>query len=190
MSADPKLFKDAQLISELSFNEVIEMAYYGAQVIHPKTIKPLQNKGIPLQVKSFIDASLPGTVVYKKQVKNLPPIIIIKQNQALVHLHTQDFSFIGEKPMSKLYEIFEQLHIKPNLMQTGAISLQLCMDDKSDKIDQLASACSEIFDVQVEKGLTLLTIRHFTQSLLDNMMQNKQTVLMQKTTETAQVLYR
>jgi len=95
MSADPKQFPDAQLISELSFDEVIEMAYYGAQVIHPKTIKPLQNKGIPLHVKCFLDASLAGTTIYKKQVKNLPPIVIIKQNQALMHLHSQDFSFVG-----------------------------------------------------------------------------------------------
>lgn len=190
MSADPKQFPDAQLISELSFDEVIEMAYYGAQVIHPKTIKPLQNKGIPLHVKCFLDASLAGTTIYKKQVKNLPPIVIIKQNQALMHLHSQDFSFVGEKPMSRLYEIFAHVKIKPNLIQTGAISLQICLDDKSDKIDQLAAEASSIFDVQVEKGLSLLTIRHFNNELLEKMVSQKEIVLKQQDRETVQVLYK
>lgn len=189
MSADPKQFPDAQLISELSFDEVIEMAYYGAQVIHPKTIKPLQNKGIPLHVKCFLDASLAGTTIYKKQVKNLPPIVIIKQNQALVHLHSQDFSFVGEKPMSRLYEIFAHIKIKPNLIQTGAISLQICLDDQPEKIDHLAAEASSIFDVQVEKGLSMLTIRHYTNELLNKMIEGKQIVLKQQDRETVQVLY-
>lgn len=190
MSADPKQFPDAQFINELSFDEVIEMAYYGAQVIHPKTIKPLQNKGIPLHVKCFLDADLPGTIIYKKQLKNLPPIIIIKQNQVLMHLHSQDFSFVGEKPMSRLYEIFAHIKIKPNLIQTGAISLQICMDDKPEKIDHLAQEASSIFDVQVEKGLSLLTIRHFKNELLDKMIAGKEIVLLQQTKETVQVLYK
>jgi len=190
MSADPKQFPDAQLISELNFDEVIEMAYYGAQVIHPKTIKPLQNKGIPLYVKCFLDPSLPGTVIYKKQLKHLPPIVIIKQNQVLMHLHSQDFSFVGEKPMSRLYEIFSHIKIKPNLIQTGAVSLQVCLDDRSEKIDQLASEASNVFDVQIERGLTLLTIRHFNSELLQKMIVGKEIVLMQETKETVQVLYR
>ncbi len=190
MNADPKAFPDAQLINELSFDEVIEMAYYGAQVIHPKTIKPLQNKGIPLLVKCFLDASLPGTVIYKKQIRHLPPIIIVKQEQALMHLRSKDFSFVGEKPMSELYKIFGEIKIKPNLIQTGAISLQICLDDKSDKIEQLAIAANDIFDVQVEKGLSLLTIRHFTDELLAKMIAEKMVLLTQKTRETVQVLYR
>src|SRR6187402_1456978 len=121
MSADPKQFPDATEIHELNYNEVIEMAFYGAQVIHPKTIKPLQNKNIPLYVKCFADASLPGTVIHNNPVKNLPPIIVIKQNQVLLQLHTKDFSFIGEQPMSDLYEMMAKLHIKPNLIQTHAV---------------------------------------------------------------------
>ncbi|MEP6513965.1 MAG: aspartate kinase, partial [Parafilimonas sp.] len=190
MSADPKQFPEATLINELSFDEVIEMAYYGAQVIHPKTIKPLQNKGIPLHVKCFLEPSLPGTLIYKKHIKNLPPIVIIKQNQALMHLHSQDFSFVGEKPVSLLYEIFSKLKIKPNLIQTGAISVQLCLDDRTDKIEQLASAASNSFDVEIEKGLQLLTIRHFNDELLEKMLQQKETVLLQQTKETVQVVYR
>lgn len=189
MSADPKQFPDAQVIHELSFDEVIEMAYYGAQVIHPKTIKPLQNKGIPLHVKCFLDPSLPGTVIYKKQVKNLPPIVIIKQQQALLHLHSQDFSFVGEKPMSRLYEFFAHSKIRPNLIQAGAISLQVCLDDKPEKIEQLAAEASSIFDVQVEKGLSMLTIRHFNKALLEKMTEGKTIVLQQQDRETVQVLY-
>lgn len=189
MNADPRQFADAQLISELSFDEVIEMAYYGAQVIHPKTIKPLQNKGIPLHVKCFLDTSLQGTIISRSGIKQLPPVIIIKENQALLHLRSQDFSFVGEAPMSRLYEMFGELKLKPNLIQTGAISLQLCMDDKSDKVDQLASAASQIFDVQVERNLRLLTIRHFTDAIVQMMLRDKNILLLQQTKETMQALY-
>lgn len=190
MSADPKQFPNAQLIPELSFDEVIEMAYYGAQVIHPKTIKPLQNKGIPLHVKCFLDVSLPGTVISKKQIKGLPPIIILKDKQVLMHLHSQDFSFVGEKPLSELYKILGELKIKPNLMQTGAISLQLCLDDRPEKIQQLAANASAIFDVQIEKNLTLLTIRHYNNEIMKAMVAGKQVILKQQTPETIQVLYK
>ncbi len=190
MSADPKQFPDAQLIPELSFDEVIEMAYYGAQVIHPKTIKPLQNKGIPLHVKCFLDPSLPGTIISKKAVKHLPPIVIIKQNQALIYLHSRDFSFVSGRHMQELYTMLENLNIKPNLVQTGAISLQLCLDEREEKIEQLAAAASEIFDVQVEKDLSLLTIRHFNNDLLKTMVSNKPIILKQQTRETVQVVYK
>ncbi len=190
MSADPKQFPDAQLMPELSFDEVIEMAYYGAQVIHPKTIKPLQNKGIPLHVKCFLDPSLSGTVISKKQVKHLPPVIIIKEKQVLMHLHSRDFSFVGEKPMSDLYKILGELNITPNLIQTGAVSLQLCLDDRTEKTEHLAVAVNEIFDVQVERDLSLLTIRHFNNELLVKMTNDKQVILKQQTPETVQVLYR
>jgi len=190
MNADPKAFSEAQLIKELNFNEVIEMAYYGAQVIHPKTIKPLQNKGIPLLVKCFLDPQLEGTIIHNKMVKNLPPIIVVKTNQVMMHLKTKDFSFIGEAPMSKLYEIFGLLKVKPNLIQTGAISLQLCLDDHDEKINQLASECSILFDVQLEKQLNLLTIRHYTIEIMNELLNNKDILLEQKTKETLQCIYR
>lgn len=190
MNADPKAFPDATLITELSFTEVIEMAYYGAQVIHPKTIKPLQNKGIPLYVKCFLDANLPGTIIQGKEVKNLPPIIVIKNNQALIHLHSQDFSFVGEEPLAELYKMLAQLNIKPNLLQTGAISLQICLDNRTDKIEQLANAASAIFDVHVETGLAMLTIRHYTLELFSKMSEGKQIILTQQTKETVQVLFK
>jgi len=190
MSADPKQFPQAVLLKELSYDEVIEMAYYGAQVIHPKTIKPLHNKGIPLHVKCFLDISLPGTIIHKKHVKNLPPIYVVKNNQVLVHLMSQDFSFVGEQPMIDLYEIFKTLQIKPNLLQTGAVSLQICLDDKTEKIEALAIAASSTFDVQVEKDLQLLTIRHYTNELLEELIANKSVLLIQKTVDTVQVVFK
>jgi aspartate kinase len=189
MSADPKSFFDAEFISSLSYREVIEMAYYGAQVIHPKTIKPLQNKNIPLIVKSFINPEKPGTIISRKSEKYLPPIKIIKPKQVLIHLQSQDFSFVGEKPLSQLYGIFAELHVVPNLLQTGAITIQVCLDDHPEKIDQLAATASNLFNVQLQKELTLLTIRHFTEEILDYMLQGKTVELMQKTKETVQVVY-
>jgi aspartate kinase len=188
MNADPKQFPEAQFISELNYNEVIEMAYYGAQVIHPKTIKPLQNKGIPLYVKCFLDKNLPGTVIHTKNIKGLPPIIVLKQNQALVNLRSKDFSFVGEKPTAELYHLFAEIKIKPNLIQSGAVTLQVCLDDTTDKIEKLAIAASETFDVQIEKGLTLLTIRHYKEETLNKLTEGKQIVLKQQSPETVQVL--
>ena len=188
MNADPKQFANAQFISELNYDEVIEMAYYGAQVIHPKTIKPLQNKDIPLQVKCFLDSTLPGTIIHNKNINHLPSIIVVKENQALVHLHTQDFSFIGEQPMSRLYEIFAEIKIKPNLIQTGAVSLVVCLDDRPDKIEKLAIAAASLFEVIVEKGLSILTIRHYKEALLQELTAGKQVVLRQQNEETVQVL--
>jgi len=188
MNADPKQFNDAQLLRELNYDEVIEMAFYGAQVIHPKTIKPLQNKGIPLYVKCFLDKNLEGTVIHNKTLKGLPPIIVLKQNQALIQLHSKDFSFVGEKHVADLYQLLADTKIKPNLMQTGAVTIQVCLDDHTDKIEKLALAASGIFDVQVEKGLTLLTIRHYNEAILQKMIAGHTVELLQQTPETVQVV--
>lgn len=190
MNADPKTYQEAQLIKELNFNEVIEMAYYGAQVIHPKTIKPLQNKNIPLLVKCFLDPTLEGTIIHHKHIKNLPPIIVNKDHQVLMHLKTKDFSFIGEEPMSTLYQIFGEIKVKPNLIQTGAISLQLCLDDHNEKIGLLAEKCSEMFDVQVEKSLRLITIRHYDEKIIQELLSTQFILLQQKTRETIQTICR
>jgi aspartate kinase len=190
MNADPKEFPDARLITQLNYDEVIEMAYYGAQVIHPKTIKPIQNKAIPLYVKCFLDTNLPGTVIHTKGLKNLPAIIVLKQNQVLLHLHSKDFSFVGEKPTAELYHLFSEIKIKPNLVQNGAVTLEVCLDDKSDKIEKLALRASDIFEVRIEKGLTLLTIRHYQEELLSKLTEGKQVVLKQQSSQTVQVLMR
>jgi aspartate kinase len=190
MSADPKEFPEASFLPHLSFNEVIEMAFYGAQVIHPKTIKPLHNKQIPLHVRSFLHPDDAGTVVNGKAVKDLPPVVIVKKKQVVVDLRSQDFSFVGEQPMSLLYRIFGEVKVRPNLIQTGAISVQLCLDDHEEKINHLAAAASECFDVQVEKGLSLLTVRHYNDGLVSSMLANSDVVLTQKTKETVQVVFR
>jgi len=188
MNADPKAFPDAQFIPHLSFTEVIEMAYYGAQVIHPKTIKPLQNKDIPLHVKCFVKPNLPGTTINAQPVKSLPPIIIVKENQVLLQLSSKDFSFVGETGISKLYDLFATLKIRPNLTQNGAISIVCCLDDKPEKIEKLALVAADFFDVAVQKNLTLLTIRHYTPAKIEALTQGKTILLEQKTTETIQVL--
>jgi aspartate kinase len=188
MNADPKKFPDAVYLKELNYKEVIEMAYYGAQIIHPKTIKPLQNKNIPLKVKCFLDKQLPGTIIHHKIIHDLPPLIVLKQNQALIHLHTRDFSFAGEKPVARLYDLLAELHIQPNLLQTGAVRIDLCIDDKADKIEKLALSASELFDVQVEKDLTLLTVRHYREELVTDLVGNKRIRLKQQSPETLQVV--
>ncbi len=188
MNADPKDFKDAITIEELSYKEVIEMAYYGAQVIHPKTIKPLQNKNIPLYVKSFIDLRVPGTVITRNQNHHLPPMIVYKRSQALVTLQTIDFSFVEGKPVNLLYEILGELRLKPNLTQNAAISIMICIDDIEEKTADLASKASTVFDVQIQKNLTLLTIRHFTPEYIELLSKNYEILLEQKTRETIQIL--
>src|SRR5690242_2794426 len=147
MNADPKDFPAAVNIHDLSYKEVIEMAYYGAQVIHPKTIKPLQNKNIPLYVKCFLDLRIGGTVISAKPPHHLPPIIVYKRNQALMTFESKDFSFAEGEPVNKLYEILNESRIKPNLTQNGAISLSVCMDDIPEKIEKVAMKASSIFEV-------------------------------------------
>ena len=188
MSADPKEFEDATFIPALSYDEVIEMAYYGAQVIHPKTIKPVENKNIPLHVKCFLHPESPGTRITRMHVRDLPPIKVWKQKQVLLKLSSTDFSFVGEKPVSHLYKIFAELKIRPNLVQSTAISILCCMDDVPEKIEKLALAASALFDVQLEKGLSLLTIRHYTPGLVKELTKDRTIVLEQRTPDTVQVL--
>jgi aspartate kinase len=188
MNADPKQFPEATYISELNYNEVIEMAYYGAQVIHPKTIKPLQNKGIPLYVKCFLDPASAGTIIHNQSVNHLPAIIVVKEKQVLLQLNSQDFSFVGEKPISRLYDILHEIKIKPNLLQTGAVSILLCLDDVPEKIEKVAFSASSIFEVEVDKGLSLLTIRHYNEQLVNDMTRDKKVVLRQQSPDTIQLL--
>jgi aspartate kinase len=190
MNADPREFPDAEHIYALSYREVVEMAYYGAQVIHPKTIKPLANKNIPLHVRCFLKPELTGTIISNKPVHNLPPIIVVKKNQVLMELSSKDYSFVEEKPMSQLHAMFAKIKIQPNLTQNGAVGLLCCLDNKPEKIEKLALAASEIFDVGIEKNLTLLTIRHYTREKYEELIKGKTVVLMQRTPETVQVLMR
>jgi aspartate kinase len=188
MNADPKKFPEAQPIHELNYNEVIEMAYYGAQVIHPKTIKPLQNKGIPMYVKCFLNPSLQGTVIHNHSVKSLPPIIVLKENQVMMEMSSRDFSFVGEHHTGTLYHLFEKYKLRPNLTQNGAISFTAVLDNWPEKIEKLALEASEIFDVQVTRDLSLLTIRHYTKEVFEKLAEGKKVLLQQRTPDTVQSL--
>jgi aspartate kinase len=190
MNADPKAFPEAQFIRELDYDEVIEMSFYGAQVIHPKTIKPLQNKNIPLYVKCFLDPLLPGTRIHSKHIVHLPPIIVVKPDQTLIHLRSKDFSFVGEEGAARLYSMLSGLRIQANLMQTGAVILQVCVDQDAEKIEKLALEAALFFDMEVEKGLTLLTVRHYRPEALKSLINNREMVLQQWSRETVQTLVR
>jgi aspartate kinase len=190
MNADPKTFPDAQVIPALDYDEVIEMAFYGAQVIHPKTIKPLQNKNIPLFVKCFADPALPGTTIHAKHILQLPPILVIKKNQTLIHLRSKDFSFVGEESAARLYSILSGLHIQANLLQTGAVILQVCVDEDEEKAGKLLSETAGLFDVETENGLTLVTVRHYQPEILQSLLKEREMVLQQWSRETVQTLVR
>lgn len=188
MNADPKQYKDAQWIKELNYKEVIEMAYYGAQVIHPKTIKPLQNKNIPLYVRSFLNPDESGTIIHNKNLNALPPIIVYKKAQVVIQLSSKDFSFVGESLTAAVYQLFEKLKFKPNLTQNAAISLLCVVDEHPQKVESFALEASDSFDVQVTRGLTLLTIRHYNEDILNQLCKDCNVLLKQQTKDTVQVL--
>jgi aspartate kinase len=188
LNADPKLYKKAIWIKELNYREVIEMAYYGAQVIHPKTIKPIQNKSIPLYVKSFLNPKEEGTCIHNENIDQLPPIIVYKQNQALVQISTKDFSFTNEGLTSTVAELFDKIKYKQNLTQITAISVLCVVDEHPEKLEKFALAAAEKFDVQLTKNLTLLTIRHYHEEIKKELIKEKSILLLQQTPETMQVL--
>lgn len=188
-NADPKLFPDTIDIPEIAYNEVIEMAYYGAQVIHPKTIKPLQNKQIPLYVKCFLDMGLPGTVIRQDvDDRKLPPIIVLKKNQVLISITSRDFSFITEDKISEIYEIFHDKKIKINLTQNGAITFSCAIDHNPEKIELLIKALHGGYRINYNEGLELLTIRHYQNGLIDKLTKGRQVLLEQRSANTIQMV--
>ncbi len=189
LNADPRLFRETVKIEAISYHEVIEMAYYGAQVIHPKTIKPLQNNNIPLYVKCFLDRSLKGTVIQNEvRDASYPPIIVWKQDQVLVQATTKDFSFITEDNLSDIYEIFHKLNIKINLIQNAAISFVACVDRREDKVEKLIDELEVNYKVLRNEGVSLLTIRHYSPEVTFDLTKNKTVLLEQKTRHTVQVV--
>lgn len=189
LNADPKYFEDTVKFDELSYNEAIEMTYYGATVIHPKTIKPLQNANIPLLVKPFGDPDAPGTViagnitpVFKK------PVIILKQNQVLLSLATKDYSFVTEDHLSDIFGRFAANNIKVNTMQTSALSFSACIDYKEETFDKLISAFDDVYKARYNTGLTLLTVRHYGETTLKELTAGKTILLEQLSRNTAQVV--
>lgn len=190
-NADPKIFKDTVKIEAITYHEVIEMAYYGAQVIHPKTIKPLQNNNIPLYVKCFLNKDLKGTVI-QNEVSSIfyPPLIILKKDQILLQVTTRDFSFITEDNLSKLYSMFHQLKIKINLIQNAAISFVACIDNKPEQVKRLIALLEKDFKVFSNEDVHLLTIRHYTPETLFDLTKGRFPLLEQKTRETVQIVYK
>lgn len=186
-NADPKKFPNTVRIEAISYHEVIEMAYYGAQVIHPKTIKPLQNNKIPLYVKCFLDKDLKGSVVMD-EVSSLfyPPIIVQKTDQVLLKLTAKDFSFITESKLRDLYNIFHRLNIRVNLIQNAAISFLACIDNKGSQMTELIKELSQEYNVSDNEGVSLLTIRHYTQDVINDLTKGKHILLEQKTRHTVQ----
>jgi aspartate kinase len=188
-NADPKLFPNTINIPEITYSEVIEMAYYGAQVIHPKTIKPLQNKQIPLYVKSFLNKDLPGTVIKEEtDTKQLPPIIVLKKNQVLLTITSRNFDFITEDRISDIYERFHKLKIKINLMQNAAISFSCCIDNSPEKIEQLMKELHNDFKLSYNEGLELLTVRYNQNGMLDELCKDRTVLLEQRSLITIQCL--
>ncbi len=189
LNADPKLFPNTVKIEEITYHEVIEMAYYGAQVIHPKTIKPLQNAGIPLYVKCFLDKELKGTVIKNTTDTFVyPPLIVLKKDQILLQITSRDFSFITEDNLSNLYNIFYGQHVKINLIQNAAISLVVCVDNRVDKIQSLVQELEKDYKVLKNDDVQLLTVRHYTPSILEELTKGRVILLEQKTRNTVQVV--
>lgn len=189
MSGDPRKFADAIFIDELTYLEAVEMTFYGASVIHPKTIKPIQNKNIPLFVKSFINPEGKGTKVYNAQHEiKYPPVRVVKENQALLTFHTKDFSFVAEEVVSDLLDAFAAANLKINLMQNGAISLQACVDNVPEKIAKIQEQLDHEFNILIEKQLTLLTIRHYTVESIQKHLEDKNVIIEQKRPSTFQAL--
>lgn len=189
LNADPRHFEDTTLLQQISYKEAIEMAFYGASVIHPKTLQPLQNKRIPLYVKSFVNPELPGTSV-SGGADLIPktPIFIVKPNQILLSVSSRDFSFIVEKNISQLFELFEQFRIKVNVIQNSAISFSVCIEDKFGHFHQLLDKLNTKYKTTYNEDLTLYTIRHFDDESMQKVLQNKTVFLQQINRETMQVV--
>jgi aspartate kinase len=191
MNADPKRLPDTVTVfSQLPFREAAEMTYYGASVIHPKTIKPLANKKIPLYVKSFDDPSLPGTKIHECKIDHLPPLIIFKDNQCLVSCKVTDYTFVSEDQMSKIFNTLSELNLRINVMQNSAISFSFCVDFREDKLSALIRRLHEDFEIFYNSGLTLITVKNYDEKTFNQYHTMKGVLLEQLSRSTLQVLVR
>lgn len=181
LNADPRLFPDARLLKKISYNEAVELAYYGATVIHPKTIKPLQNKNITLRVRSFINPADEGTVVSTATGHDHEiPSIIYKMNQALVTLRTKDFSFIIEENLSQIFRLFADFGVKVGLMQSTAIKFTVCINHDKAKLPSLLKALEQHYQVESQENLELVTIRHFDDDTLKQALKGREPIISQE----------
>lgn len=185
LNADPRWYPQARKIDELSYWEAIELTYYGAQVIHPKTLKPLQNKHIPLLVNSFINPEKQGTVIQSsEQNAELQPIYVLKRNQILISMSPKDFSFIIEESLSDIFQIFSKHRVKLNMMQTSALNFSVCVDE-SKRIKAVIEELQQQFDVRYNENMELVTIRHYTETAIEEMLKGKEVVDSQVSRKTA-----
>lgn len=191
LNADPKWFDDTVKLEQISFKEAIELAYYGASVIHPKTIKPLQNKQISLYVKSFIDPSAAGTVIQSSMdYDHLIPSFIFKLDQVLFSITPKDFSFIVEENLSDIFETLSKSGIKINLMQNSALSFSFAVDQQKINIEKVLDLFKEKYEVKFNANLELITIRHYDDATISKMIHNKTVLIEQKTRQTVRFLAR
>ena len=188
LNADPRLFDNTVKLDRLSYKEAIEMTYYGAKVIHPKTIKPLQNKNIPLYVKSFINPEAEGTYISSDVEDLYPPIITVEKNQTMLQIFTRDFSFVAEHHLSTLFQMIADLRLMVNMMQNSAISFSVCVTDLEidDKVDRFVAMLQKDFKVQVDKGLEVIAVRHPQDNVLENLLKGKMILMEERVKETLQ----
>ncbi|MBL6644418.1 MAG: aspartate kinase [Flavobacteriaceae bacterium] len=192
LNGDPRKFDDTVLLHQISYREAIELAFYGASVIHPKTLQPLQRKQIPLYVKSFENPENPGTAVSKgKTLDPMVPCYIVKENQTLLKLSSKDFSFIMEDNISEIFALLHQFKMRVEMIQSSAISFSICIFNKYSKLEHLLEALNSKFKVEVNDGVSLYTIRHFDKPAI-NFIKNAvgEILVEQRTTNTAQFVVR
>lgn len=189
LNADPRVFKDTQLLEQISYEETIEMAFYGASVVHPKTIQPLQNKEIPLYVRSFKDVSLKGTKVSRGiAIQPLLPCFIVKKNQILISISALDFSFMVEDNISHIFKLLHHHLLKVNLIQNSAISFSVCVDNKFNQFETFYQELKSSYKVEYVKNVNLYTVRHFTDESLNQIYDKGSPLLTQINKETAQII--
>ncbi len=189
LNADPKFFADTVKISQIPYNEAIELAYYGASVIHPKTVKPIQNKGIPLFIRSFITPEAEGSSIgdYKTIVPETP-LYIFKNNQILLSILPRDYSFIAEDNLQVIFGILSKIGIRVNLMQNSALSFSICVDNNPQLIGRLTAELKHLFRVRYNENLQLITIRYYTQQVIDRIVANRPILLEQRSRLTEQLI--
>lgn len=189
LNADPRYFKETTLLQQISYEEAIELAFYGASVIHPKTLQPLQRKEIPLHVKSFVNPEKLGTIVTRgHQIAPKLPCFIVKKQQILLSIATKDFSFVVEQNISEIFSLLHQYKMKVNLIQNSAISFSVCLDDKYDNFDKLLKRLTEKFTAKFYKNVSLYTIRHFNEKAVQKIEKGNKVLLKQLNIETVQVV--
>lgn len=189
LNADPKLISEAKLFHEIPYSEAAEMTYYGASVIHPKTIKPLANKNIPLYVRSFDAPENNGTIIHQCDFKNPISTIIIKNDQCLVSFHVIDYTFINEENLSLIFKELAELDIKINIMQNSAISFSIVIDYRKDKLEEMIKVLNEHFDIRYNTGLSLITIKNYSGDEIEKYRTGKRILLEQQSRSNYRALY-